>query len=291
MKKLIGIILALAMILAVAGCTKNEDKPSGGMTTKDIADAFNADSQIEIYRGYGMTIEASGTEKGLTIRIESTDFEGNPDVRELKYDFDGKILSGKFEGEDSFTGAFYSARLADVIETKLGFDPGDFTLMMNTDEIQDYTVDKDGFELNSDGDTLEIKIDTTRKATPVDLSDKYVTVEELEDVREYLINGSGTEIAGYVKLFTMCEDDAAGEYLILVSQKNGLGENAYKSVLSALEVILGSDAAEDFAANCKDLTKEGTYGDYTVDVDPELDDFLSSFDSDENYQIAMITNY
>lgn len=277
MKKLISIVIALSLVLAMA-------VTSHAVTLDEVAESFMSDPAIEQYRGYGMVFDAVVSGNTMTIHIESGDQK-----YDLPYTVKGTALTGDFEGDLAFTAAYYSVVLIDKIETALGYDEGEYSLMLNADEAADFTYEDNSIEIRYEDDGFHVAVDLEKKASPVDLSGKYAKAEDLADSTEYITNGSYSNTFGYVRLYSACEGE--GLYTVLAAQKHGLDENAYKSVLSMLEVIYGKDAADDFAKNCTGFSEDMQFGDFYVDVDPELEPFYATVAPDDTYQVVRVTNF
>lgn len=278
MKKLTSLLMALLLLAALCG-------NAFAMSSEELAESFNNSEDVIYYTGMGYTMEAAATDSGMSIHLKLGDTDTT-----LNYTMDGTVLTGVFPEEDSFAGLYYSTILMDIIETRLGYDPGDYPIMANAPEAQDFTLENDGWDIteNADG-SYTFRIDTERKATPVDLSGIHAVPEDFADSEEYIRNGSYSSSFGYVRLYS--ENETEDAFNILAAEKHGLGDSAYRSVLALMEFIYGKDTADAFAAGCPDFSEDRQVGDFTVDVDPELDPFYASIKPSDDYQAVWISNY
>lgn len=269
MKKLAVIILALAAMIALGMC-------SDALGLGEIADQFNNDDYI---LSTGLDIKASADDTKLTICINGNDYV-------LDYVLDGDILTGSFDGDNCFAGAYYSMYIADIIETSMGYEKGEYLLYMNAPDFMNFTVEENGIGIVSDENSYTIKIDMSRKADSIDLSGIYGTVEDFAGSSEFLREGSVSNRFGNVWFYKYDDD---GKYIIYIAERNGLTDCSYKTLQSVIEVMFGADTAADFAANCPDLSEDRSFGTYNLYIHPEIDEFVASFAPDSSHEFIEFT--
>lgn len=274
MKKKIFGLLVIVSLLFVTACSNENAK------LKEIAEKFNGLEDIKSMAEYGTTYKATVSKSSLTIEISGKDVES----KSLEYKLDGNILSGEFKEEDSLVAGISTVYLVDSIAQINGYKPGEIISTINDERISEYTVAKEGFEV-SEGETLKVKIDITKKIPLLDFSNTYITVEDLESAKEYLIDGSYDTYSTGLHLNSFYSD---GEYVVKIGEENGLTMKAYNSLSSFLEVVFNDAAVSYLNDNysLSDGSKEFAGIKIEYDVKLSEDDFSVPNDS---YKVMRVT--
>lgn len=264
MRKIFYVILSLVLGFVFLG-TVNAETPS----LEQIKDAFNSNSTVVSYGTYGTVMEASV--EGNKI-IVSGHYGEEPEITIFSLDFvlDGNILTTSFDFEDetAMVNAVVVMLMTDSISTFHGYEEGEIIPTLNSDQIADYTIAEDGFEMGEELGNTYFKIDISKKITEADFSDVYLTEEDLQDSIDY-IKGDGFSAGskGYI-LYSIGGYD--GDKEVIIAQKDEAGENAYKSIMSVLSVIFDKKIVDEFKTKYKNVNNSVDYLGIKVERHPSF---------------------
>lgn len=235
-----------------------------------LVEAFNSNKLVEVYEKAGGSIKATKDENGFKITINS-----QGEVIEIAYKLDGSVLSIELDEGDGvfcFTASYITMELLGII----GDLQGSSTLSQLADfeQASNYTLEKDGFEIEVVSDKKRvIKVDLAKTITSPDLSGVFMDASDFEGMEEFICgDGFVQKSKGSV---TICKSGNGNEHSITVGEDGELTSNAYKSLVSMLEVMFeGDDIARYFEQNAPDLSKDVSFDGFTLDVDPEDKDSI-----------------
>lgn len=262
MKKrlVLGLLVFIALFM-FTGCEK-KFKP---LTLEKVAEGFNNSETVIKYKEYGFELKATAGDNEFLVTSKMGD-----ETSTITY----KLVDNVLVKEDVQTSELVAtAVLIDAIGVLEGYEVGEVTSNMNAfpEEYQNYTVSKDGFELVDNGDTSSFKISLNKKIKLIDLSNFYLKPEQFEMIKEIVDEKStGNETGKIAKLAYNIEvrDD---ESYIYIGETKKLTQSAYKSILSALEVMYGKDIADKFEVAYpkfkKGIKKTGTF---TIDSNYQM---------------------
>lgn len=283
MRKLLkGIIILTILILVSMGVKVYAATP----TLEQIANAFNNCSTVKEYATYGSVWNATSNGNKLTISVTA-----NSSTTNLEYTLEDSILSANFSGDDAFTGLAVTIVLTDSIGQLHGYSDGELFTTLNSDKISSYTIENEGFEARETSDkNYQIKIDISKKIPLIDVSNVYIEVSDLQDLKDYISgDGSAEKSKGNIWFNKSGYD---GENTLLIAEKDNLTDNTYKSILSIIEVMFDSSKASDyFKTNYSGISvgnKEFTG--FKIEINPtktELEERL--IPSNSGYKFARIT--
>ena len=284
MKKIFKKIFVSLLVVVLMGTTNVYAETP---TLEQIATKFNNNSTVRNYAELGTTIAATASDNALTIVATSDE-----DSETYVYNLNGTILSTNIQGEDRvFAGLLVSAILTNVVGEFHGYEENELTPTINSDEINNYTVENEGIEVKETAkDAYSFKLDISKKIPLIDVSDVYFTVEDIEESAEYISgDGFAENSKGNVWFHKSGYD---GNNKILVAEKNSLTNNSYRTVLSILTVMFeSSDAADYFTRNYSGIvagTKE--FKGIKIEVNPTKDDLESRVIPDTSgYDFVRIT--
>lgn len=284
MKKTKNLILLFTILLTIFLIYPVNAKEIG---LEDIVEVFNNSSSVKQY-GNLLNVELLATideEKPDILKVTMTSEE---ESKTVSYQLKDNILSNThLVDNQSITGAL----LADCIGQLHGYDDGELLNNFNmfADEIQEYTVENQGFEVNDKDSYVEIKIDITKKMPLIDESKFYLKPEEFDHIKSIIEDnevGNQTGISGKLAYNVEIDDD---EIRIYIGETDKLTESAYKSVLSALEVMFGSKAVEDFKEKYPSFdTGNLAFDGYTVETDYIIDAEQESIFANKEFVLLAI---
>jgi len=295
---LIIIFVVLALVVAISttfiilnnthknNTNVNNIDSTTKITLEQIATKFNNNSTVKEYATYGSVWNATVNGNVFEVTIVAA---GN--TSKLEYTLDGNILSSKFEGANVLIGGIVSVVIEDCIGQLHGYQEGEIASILNSDEVENYTVKKEGFEINKLNDSiLEVKMDITKKLPHLDKTNAYFEVSDLKDFEEFISgDGSAQKSKGNVFFWKGGFDD---DVTLIIAEEQKLTNNSYKSILSILEVMFGTkNAAKYFEKNYNSISEENKeFNGFKIEVNPvkdEMEEFMLG--SNGSYKFLRIT--
>ena len=275
-KYLIGLLVVVACFV-LAGCSKTElDK---------IAKIFNKCETVKKYKEYGYELKATVKENELTVSTKNSE-----ETTKVVYKLDGNILSNE---KIKTTDLMSAIILIDSIGKYSGYEDGELAENLNAfpDEFSNYTIEKEGFEMVDNDDTVSIKIDISKKIPLIDMSNFYLKSDTFEMIKQIVEEKSvGNETGRVAKLAYDIQVNDDYNY-IYIGEKEELTESAYKSTLSALEVLYGKEESDKFELvypSFKD--KETTVDEFTIETNHKMDVEEDSIFKDLKVVLVTIDN-
>lgn len=282
-KYLIGAILVLVLVSVICfivfGCRKETE-------VDKIVKYFNDSKAVKTYKEYGYTIEATSKKDKIVVKIDN-----NGEVSIVTYYVNGTVIGyDKLKNEDLLTAAV----LIDSVGQLQGYKDGEISENLNAfpDETDNYTVSNEGLEIVDNGnDTYSVKVDYAKKIPLIDLSNFYLKPEQFEMIKEIVSEKSnGNETGKIAKLAYNIEVGEEFSY-IYMGERDKLTESAYKSILSALEVMYGTDTVNKFKEAYPNFTDEKkTVGAFTIDANYQMEDASESVFKDTKIVLVTIDN-
>lgn len=277
MKKIITVSMILVLILAMA----IPALAANVITVEQVVEKFNS--------AYGNGKSAVATYKDNAITIVYKPEGSNTEIV-MNYTVKDDIISIAInkEDENAMVASMITLELVDAAQQLQGHQPGDIMDVLNNEEALNYTLEKEGVQITENETKMEIKFDIQKKIPLLDFTDMYIEVADLEKFQEFIQGDGSTQIKrGNVGLF---KRGANNEAKITVGEKTELTDNAYKSILSILELMFNSkDAADYFKTNYSGFNlgnKE--FAGIKVEVEPTKDNMENTVFGTE-YKIARLT--
>ena len=274
-KYLIG-ILALVLCFVLIGCGKKDESE-----LDKIAKIFNNSATAKTYKEYGYEINAKVKGNKLVITNKTENGESS-----VSYELVGNILSNDtLKEEDLIT----TAILIDSVGQLQGYKDGELAENLNAfpDEIGKYTIDKEGFELKDNNDTVSIKIDISKKIPLKDLSNLYLKTDQFDMIKEIVEENSVGNQTGKVAKLAYNVEVSEDKNSIYIGERDKLTDSAYKSILSVLEVIYGTQVADKFKTVYPSF-KDGktTIDDFTINTNYKIKEKDSIF---KDMKVVLVT--
>lgn len=283
MNKLLKGIVILTIFALILMCSKVY---AATPTLEQIVNTFNNCSTVKEYASYGSVYNASSNGNKFTIAVTANNTTSN-----VEYTLENTILSANFSGNDAFTGLFVTMILVDSIGQLHGYSDGELFTTLNSDKISSYSIENEGFEAKEISDNnYQIKIDISKKIPLIDVSDAYIEISDLQDLKQYIAgDGSAEKSKGNI---WFNKSGYHGENTLLIAEKEGLTNNTYKSILSIIEVMFESSKVSDyFSSNYSGISvgnKEFTG--FKIEINPTKTEFEEKLiPSDNGYKFARIT--
>ncbi|NLL44924.1 MAG: hypothetical protein GX247_04600 [Mollicutes bacterium] len=128
------------------------------------------------------------------------------------------------------------------------------------------------------------RININKKLELLNFDNTYFERDDFVDSIEFIQgDGSVQKSKGNLVLHKAGYDD---ETIITIGEKNNLTDNAYKSLLTIIEIIYDEEEKGNFASNFPKLENK-SYGRYELVINPELDEFYSVIFNDD-YEILQL---
>jgi len=253
------------------------------ITLDQIASTFNNCSGVKEYADNNYILSSTADTNAINVSVVYNETTNN-----LKYTLEENILSASFSEDNILVGILISNMLIDSIGQLHGYSDGELLPTLNTDEILNYTVENEGVEFKVSDKSFEVKIDITKKIPLVDMSNVYIKVEHLEDLKEFIVGDGSAQISkGNVLLW---KGGFGNKATVLIGEKGTLTDNTYKSILSLLEVMFESDKTVDyFKENYSNISvgnKE--FSGFKIENNPTKDDMEKTLFGDK-YEFVRIT--
>ena len=277
-KKILSILLLIVLAMSVTACGSNR-------TLNSIVKEFNDCETVKTYKDYGYKLKASATKN--TLRISSDTGETKSKV---EFKLEENILSNENLSNEDLMVALI---LIDSIGQTYGYEDGELGKNMNAfpDEIQKYTLDKEGFEFVSGDEKNSIKIDLSKKIPLIDMDKFYLKTDDLDILSQIIADNENGNQSG--KIGNIGYDIFIGveESTIEIGQDEKLSDSAYKSILSALEVMYGQDVAEHFQEIYpKFVDGKTTVEAFTIETNYMVEDQDESVFKDTKVVLVTINN-
>lgn len=270
----------LMMIINITNVFANSTIP----TLDEIVNKFNTQEDIVYINNNGGSAVAK-TENNKII-VETKSSEGN---YHIEFPLNGNILSSTVK-QDDFNGALIIMYLINAIGLCHGYNDGDLQATLNSEEILNYEVENEGVEMiiNPDGQ-VNFKTDISKKIPLVDVTNVYIGVEDLDDLKEFISGNGSAEMSKGNVWFN--KSGYYGENTLLVAEKNELTKNTYNSILSIIEVMFESqDVVDYFKNNYKSIGNNKEFTGVKIEVNPVKDDWENGLIPDDSgYKFVRIS--
>ncbi len=248
----------------------NKDLIETKITLEQITNQFNNSSTVKEYSIQGSIWKATQNANKLNISLTV-----GTETSNIEYILNGDILSGNFTGNDAITGAIVSLVLTDCIGQLHGYSDGALFNTLNSEQIKNYTLEKEGLKVEQPSDgNFQIKININKKIPLADFSNVYITVEDLEAMKDN-ISGDGSAEKNKGNIW-FNKSGYNNEYTLLIGEKNTLTKNTYNSIISILTVMFNNDKIINyFNENYSDISVGNKqFEGFNIMIDPtDLTDF------------------
>lgn len=278
MKKFLNLVLLLVIVLGVTAC-------GNGKKLEEIATKINESESVQNYKQYGYEITASTTQDTLTVTSKMGETE-----TKVEFKLNGKILSN----ENISTNDILATLLViNGVGQTYGYKDGELSQNINTftEEYQKYTLDKEGLELSVNDDKISLKINISKKVPLIDINTFYLKADDLDMITEFInekTTGNQSGKTGNIAYNVFVGED---ESSIQIGQDGKLADSAYKSILTALEVMYGKDVANHFQELYPNFVDgKNTYEAFTIEKGYEIEDPEESIFKDTEVILITIDN-
>ncbi|MBR2749039.1 MAG: hypothetical protein IKD97_04080 [Firmicutes bacterium] len=263
-----AVMLIFLMVFTLAGCGgAGGSGDSGDANEKLVAlsEAFNGLDMVKQYQEYdGYTFESAVSGDTLSVSMGYGE-----DVTTSDFILDGDVLT--LDGGMNFQNLYSAIAVATAKAVMDGNDEKLASAALSHSSALEMTLEDNGLYMNPDEEVFQM--DLAKEMTLMDMTDVYVTLEDLGERDE-----NATSYVGHAGLISYRVNlNDYGDSVLMVSEPGELTERAYKSLLSLVEFAYGKEAADEFAAKYPEIT-EASFDNYTVNIDPENEDYQELYD-------------
>lgn len=277
-KKILSIVLFLVIITFVTGCGSNSK-------LNEIAKNINNSDSVKSYKEYGYEINATAAKDTLLITSKMGDNNSKVEFK-LK---DNILINENLSTNDLMTALL----VLNGIGQTYGYKDGEFSQSINAfpDDYKKYKLNKEGLELVESDDKVSLKIDITKKVPLIDMNTFYIKADNLDIISDLIANkktGNQSGKIGNIAYDVFINDD---ESTIQIGQDEKLSDSAYKSIITALEVMYGKDIAKHFQeVYPKFIDGKTEVEEFTVIKDYKVEDQDESIFKDTKVVLVTINN-
>ena len=279
MKRVLYILVLFIFIAGLTGCFNKK------VTLKDIAEKINNSETAKSYKDYGYEIKATVNGNELVITTKMADENSS-----VTYKLEGNILSNE---KISYENVMTALLIVDSVGQAQGYKDGELAENLNAfpDEVSKYTVEKEGFEFKQTEYDYSLKIDISKKIPLIDMSNLYLKTDEFSMIKDIVAEKTNGNQSG--KVAKIAYDVFVGdeESTITIGEREKLTTSAYKSILSALEVMYGTKAVDYFKEKYPEF-KEGktTIDGITIDTNHQVENKDETVFKDTKVVLVTINN-
>lgn len=303
-KIIVGIVLILTIIVALYPRAYADLTP----TLENVATIFLNCKSVNEYNQNSNTMNLYVTTSKSDPELKFADIltvhvqENYVTTANLVYKLEGNILTGEFSGSTD-TAETAKVRsywpivtniLVDCIEQIHGYAEGEMFDTLNSSQIANYRVTKDGVPkeglqiINNSPNYYSVQIDISRAVPTID-DNSYIKIKDLEDVKENLAGDGIAKLKKGNVLFYKCTID--DKDVISIGEQNEFSYKINKSIYSILEVMLGSSKGVDYyKENYPTVGSNKQFEGFKIEVNPVKNGTEGSvFGVDDTYKIVRIT--
>ena len=262
-KRLFISLLLIVSLFMIVGCKKEENM----FTLEELAKKYNESETVKAYKEYGFDMGATVDGNKIITTMKSDE-----ETTSATYTLSGNILSNEKLSDEDLMSAIV---LIDCIGELQGYKKGELAENLNafTDDFKKYTLEAEGFELKQAENNNSLKIDISKKIPLIDISKFYLTPSEFDMIKEFTEEKTVGNQSGIAA--TLAYDVVVGEdeNEIYIGEKDKLTDSAYKSILSALEVMYGTEVVNKFKSVYPSFKDEKVSSDgFTIETNYKIED-------------------
>jgi len=243
----------------------------------DLSKAFNNLSAVKQYNTReGYSLSSAVRDNSLVI-ITKTDTE-----TEIAFELKDDILT-RTTTKDDLTSVMMFIHLETAKAVLDGLDENEAITVLSDSSASTMTIEKNGGAMTSANDEITLQLALNKKITLIDLKNEYVTTKDLEQYTEILkgtgtFNGHSGHIYYYYNYDLNTPEIPAVSTLLIAEPKN-FTSLTYNSLLSFIKVIYDDTEANNFKTLYPSI-QEGTFGKYTVSINPANESYNSYYNKD-----------
>lgn len=277
-RKILSIVVLLVLVIGLTGCGSNKK-------LDDLAKKINNSKTVKNYKEYDYIIKASASKDTLTI---TSKVEKNTSKVEFK------LKDNILTNENLTTNDLVLAMLMmNAVGQTYGYKDGEISQNMNAfpEEYQKYSLKEEGLELKTSDEKISIKIDLSKKIPLIDMNSFYLKPEDFDIISDLIKENKYGNQSGKLGNISYDVFINENENTIQIGQDEKLEDSAYKSILSALEVMYGKETSNRFQELYpKFVEGKKTVEEFTIEKDYKIEDQDDSMFKDTEIVLVTIKN-
>ena len=258
--KFFAVVLVIAMVFTFAACGGSGNSGNSADANEQLVALGEAFQNLDMMKEYleydGYKVESSVDGDTLKIAMGMEDY-----MTESSFTLDGDILT--MDGGMTDDQIFSAITIAIAKAVMDGNDEDLATAALTHNSVLDMTLEDNGLLIDVDNQIFQM--DLSKPMTLMDMSDVYVTLDDLGE-----FDPDYQSFAGHAGLigYSINIDNYGGDSVLTVAEPGELTERAYKSLLTLVEFVYGKDAADDFASKYPEIA-DASFDNYVVTINPE----------------------
>lgn len=251
------------------------------LTLTDIINKYKTSPIIDMATENGYTI--TFTEEANAIIM--TGVKGEETFTNT-YTLTGNILETTATDMSS---ALYAQHLLISVAELHGYSRNYISAILTLPEVLNYTVDNQGFSIEEENDICVVKINTHAMNLTANMDNIYIEPSDFESHEEYISGDGALQISkGYLVLNKSGYGD---EVSFFIGEENELTDNAYKSILSVLEVMFGSkDVPNYFNSKYPSLSSgDAEFDGIKIEINPVKTSMENTVLENSDYKFVRVT--
>ena len=259
------------------------------MSLEELSQSFNSLDSIKKYNeveGYSIASSVEGNKFVITISLSEKLANGGPTEIRTEGILEGNILVFKSSGDTNtvMTTAMMSVLVLTSKAVKDGILEHEATTVLSGTPVGN--LKENGYEITSTQTSIECKVDLSKKMVLPNLSDAYITENDL-DILDGILEYKSGSANGHVGMmyYYVNISQINNETTIVVAEKKEFTEKSYQSILSFIKKIYGETELNNFKTQYTKIENK-TFGKYKVTLNPQLDDYKTYYD--EGYVVVQI---
>ena len=278
MKRIIVGIICCILIIGFANISFANEQ-----TLDKIIEVFNKSKIVEEYeKKISGNVTAKRNTSGIDVEI---DISGKKE--KVEYILEGNILKAETtENEKGLITAYIGMNIYAAMGENQGLNPSEVIENLNI-LGEKLNLKDNGFQSTKEGNNHIVKIDITKTIKLIDNTNIYISVEDIQNKIKELNSNSITFSKGKLIYSINHVDENIAE--IRICERKKITGNTYKSMLSAIEHLLGSqESSKYFEKNYPNLEiKNKEFKGIKIEINPKKVGIETEIE--ENYEFVRLT--
>lgn len=212
----------------------------------------------------------------------------NEEETKLDITLEDKILVFNYEEKNKEIGSLIFNKIVSFIQNEnFGISETETLATLSSNEFISFTVATQGVESIKRNNKYYNKLDVSHKISLISISSQAIEVSDLEGSRDLLINDGAFQTSkGNIILYKV---SSPTETKISIMEKDIFTDNAYKSLIAALTIVLDSTQLENFKNRYPAIVSPDSFDNYIIEINPDLTEEETVIMQDANYQLIRVT--
>lgn len=259
-----------------------EEKPNEIL--EKISKSFNSlDDVVSLNKQEDTSLTSTSSVDSITITAKGDNYNNT-----FVYKLSGNLLTSSGSSEDTFF-AMATTHLEAAISKLYNVKPKDVYDTFNSEQIQNYTIENEGFSSSIADNTITYVINISMPLKIIDTSNTYITEKDLEAYSDMLRTPGFIQATINGITFHKQSDDYS--IVISIGEENNITDRTYNSAVSFIKMIYGSEEANNFKVLFPDFNGDNKFEKerYKIQLNPKLTETEKVLTKSIPYKITRIT--